>query len=202
MSESKRDRAGPNRSGSSRSESWNWDRYRPWLRLLANQAVPVALQPRCDPSDIVQQTLAEAWRSKEACRGETESQRQAWLRGILGNVLAGQQRFHLGTAARSVDREQRVHDSLVATSLRLQGFIANDASPSEKAQNAEMGLVVADALDRLSDEYREVLWLRHFEDLSHEEIARKMNRSSAAVRMLWVRALAALKKQMPPATES
>ena len=177
------------------NQSWNWDRYRPWLGILASRALPDRLQARMDPSDVVQQTLAEAWKNQSKFRGESEAEKQAWLRGILGNIVAGQQRFHLGTAARNMDREQQVRDSLDQTSLRLQQFVAKENSPSQAAQDAEQGLIIATALDQLPEDYREVLILRHFEDLSHDEIAKRMDRSAAAVRMLWIRALTEIKKQ-------
>jgi RNA polymerase sigma-70 factor (ECF subfamily) len=56
-----------------------------------------------------------------------------------------------------------------------------------------LDVVLADALTQLPDDYREVLILRHLENLPHGEIAARMNRSPGAVRMLWVRALAALR---------
>ena len=52
---------------------------------------------------------------------------------------------------------------------------------------------LADVLAALPDDYREVIILRNLEGLSHAEIAQRLNRSPGAVRMLWVRALAALR---------
>jgi RNA polymerase sigma-70 factor (ECF subfamily) len=58
--------------------------------------------------------------------------------------------------------------------------------------NRERELLLAQLLERLPEDHRDVLVLRHLEGLSHEEIARRMGRSPGAVRMLWVRALARL----------
>ena len=55
---------------------------------------------------------------------------------------------------------------------------------------------LADVLARLPDDYREVIVLRNLEGLSHEEAARRMGRSVGAVRMLWVRALARLRREL------
>jgi RNA polymerase sigma-70 factor (ECF subfamily) len=60
----------------------------------------------------------------------------------------------------------------------------------------EQELQLAEALARLPDEYREVILLRHLHSLPHEEIARRMQRSAGAVRMLWVRALARLREEI------
>jgi RNA polymerase sigma-70 factor (ECF subfamily) len=55
---------------------------------------------------------------------------------------------------------------------------------------------LAQALERLPDDYREVIVLRHIEGLSHEQIAKRMNRNTGAIRMLWVRALARLRTEV------
>jgi RNA polymerase sigma-70 factor (ECF subfamily) len=57
-------------------------------------------------------------------------------------------------------------------------------------------LQLAKALDELPPVYRQVLVLRNFEDLPHEEVARRMNRSVGAVRMLWLRALTELRERI------
>lgn len=177
-------------------ENWDWDRYRPWLRILAMSALPERLKTRVDASDIAQQTLAEAWKNNENYRGQSEDVKQAWLKGILKNIVSEQQRFHFGTAARSMDREQSIRHNIDQTSMRIEVFAAKDGSPSNNAAQKEQALLIAEILDQLPDDYRQVISLRHFEELSHEETASRLGRSPAAVRMLWIRALAALKKEM------
>ena len=60
----------------------------------------------------------------------------------------------------------------------------------------ERSIRLAAALEMLPADYRDVIRLRHIENLSHEEVAVRMNRNSGAVRMLWMRALAALRGVM------
>ena len=74
---------------------------------------------------------------------------------------------------------------------------ARDASPSGQAAASEQLLQLAEVLERLPDDYRQVILLRNIEELSHEEIAERMGRSVGAVRMLWIRALAALRDALP-----
>jgi RNA polymerase sigma-70 factor (ECF subfamily) len=62
----------------------------------------------------------------------------------------------------------------------------------------EQQLQLAAALEQLPEDYRQVILLRHIEQLPHSEIARRMNRSEGAVRMLWVRALAQLRNTVDP----
>ena len=64
--------------------------------------------------------------------------------------------------------------------------------------NQEQELRLAEVLGRLPDDYREVIVLRNLEGLSHEEVARRMGRSIGAVRMLWVRALSRLRRELLP----
>jgi RNA polymerase sigma-70 factor, ECF subfamily len=59
----------------------------------------------------------------------------------------------------------------------------------------EQQVLLADALERLPADYREVIILRNLEDLSYDEIAQRMGRTPGAVRMLWVRALAQLRAE-------
>jgi RNA polymerase sigma-70 factor (ECF subfamily) len=66
-------------------------------------------------------------------------------------------------------------------------------SPSQQAASREQDVLLANALARLPDDYRDVLIFRHLENLSHQEIAARMHRSPGAVRTLWVRALSALR---------
>jgi RNA polymerase sigma-70 factor (ECF subfamily) len=69
-------------------------------------------------------------------------------------------------------------------------------SPSGVADQREQQLLLAEVLDRLPNDYRDILVLRHLEDLPHAEVAARMNRSEGAVRMLWVRALARLRQEV------
>jgi RNA polymerase sigma-70 factor (ECF subfamily) len=73
-------------------------------------------------------------------------------------------------------------------------------TPSELAIRREQSVVLADALARLPDDYREVIVLRHLERIEFSEVAARMGRSSGAVRMLWARALERLRVELesPP----
>lgn len=172
-------------------------RYEPWLKLLARLEIESRLQAKFSPSDAVQQTLLEAWRDWDNFRGESDAQRMAWLRAILAHQLARLERHFARAKKRDVSREVSIQQSLDRSSLRLDHMLAaDDDSPSGQAQRREQQLQLVEVLDRLPDDYRQVLVLRHLEDLPHEAIARRLNRSEGAVRMLWVRALARLRKEM------
>ena len=178
------------------AESW-LIRFRPWLTLLARTQVDHGYQGKFDASDLVQQTLIEAWKSAEQFRGKTEAERMAWLRQILAHVLAHEVRRYFGTLKRDADREISFEASLEQSSRRWQGLCDSAmTSPSQHVLREERNVQLAEALEQLPADYREVIVLRHLEGLSHEEIALRMGRTPGATRMLWMRALAELKKQL------
>lgn len=175
-------------------------RYEPWLRLLARTQLESRFQSKLDPSDLVQQTMVAAVRALPGFRGTSEGEWAAWLRGILGHVLAHEVRRYGGTLKRDVGREVSMDEDLTAVSGRLGDLLAaSGASPSQEAVRRDRELRLAGALERLPEDYRQVLVLRHLEGFSHEEVARRMGRNPGAVRMLWVRALARLRSEMEAA---
>jgi RNA polymerase sigma-70 factor, ECF subfamily len=165
-----------------------------WLRLLARNEIDSRFAGKFDASDAVQQTLLEAWKGWNNFRGSAEPQRLAWLRQILAHQLAHLARHFAGTQMRDVAREVSIHESICQSAARLDALLpSTDPTPSENAAGNEQRLVLASVLDGLPADYRQVILLRNIEDLPHEEIARRMERSPGAVRMLWIRALAALR---------
>lgn len=175
-------------------------RYQPWLQYLARREIDSRFLGKYSASDAVQQTLLEAWKNWDQFRGTEDSQRLAWLRKILAHQLAYLARHFAGTKKRDVKREVSIEQSMTSSSDRLAAILpADDASPSLVAQRNEQTLELAAVLQQLPDDYRQVIELRHIDQLSHPEIAKQMNRSEAAVRMLWVRALARLRQAVADA---
>jgi RNA polymerase sigma-70 factor (ECF subfamily) len=174
------------------------DLYRNYLRLLAQTQIDLHLQGRVDPSDLVQETMLEAFRDFGQFRGETEAQLLAWLRRILLHNLARIVEKQLHARKRDVRREVSL-DRLVAnmeqSSNRIDAALVSQAtSMSSHLRQRERAIVLADQLARLKPDYRNVLVLRNLEGRSFEDIAGCMGRSAGAVRMLWLRALDRLKQ--------
>ena len=185
------------RRGDAAAQGVLCERYRPWLRLLARLQAERRFQAKFDGSDVVQQTLLEACRAAPQFRGQSEPELLAWLRTILAHVLAHEIRRYAGAEQRDIAREVSLEAALSQTSLRLGAVLAApDSSPSQKAAQREQEVRLAKVLERLPDDYREVIVLRNLEQLSHEEVAARMGRNVGAVRMLWVRALARLKEEL------
>jgi RNA polymerase sigma-70 factor (ECF subfamily) len=174
-------------------------RYRPWLHLLARLQLERRFQGKFDASDLVQQTLLEAVRALPQFRGGTEAEFTAWLRQILAHVLAHAIRRYHGTQQRDLGREVSLEQELAQSSQRLGDMLAAPgSSPSQQAARHEQEVLLAEVLARLPADYRDVIILRNLEGLSHEEVAQRMQRTTGAVRMLWVRALARLRQELEP----
>jgi RNA polymerase sigma-70 factor (ECF subfamily) len=173
--------------------------YRNYLRLLARTGIDASLQGKADPSDLVQEALLKAHQNFGQFRGATEAELIAWLRQILARCLTDLVRRFRSAEARQVGRERSLHDVLAASSAALGHLVAGPgASPSKSAERREMSVVLADALEALTADHREVLVLRSIEEQEWDEVAERMGRSPGAVRMLWARAL----KQIRPLIEA
>ncbi len=168
--------------------------YRNYLRLLARTGIDASLRGKADPSDLVQETLLKAHQSFDQFRGRTEAELAVWLRQILTRNLTDLVRRYRKAASRRVSREQSLDDLLGKSAHALDHLLAgNGGSPSASAQRRELSVVLADALAQLSADHREVIVLRSLEELGWDEVARRMGRSEGAVRVLWARALKALR---------
>jgi RNA polymerase sigma-70 factor (ECF subfamily) len=170
--------------------------YRNYLRLLVRTQVEGALRARLEPSDLVQETLLEAYRDFPGFTGRTEKELMAWLRQILVRNLADQiRRFQ--AQGRNWKRQKSLEALLERSSAEAQEALAKSIStPSVQASRREQAVLLADALTRLPPDYREVILLRNVQRLAFDVIAVRMNRSAGAVRMLWARALEKLSQLM------
>lgn len=169
--------------------------YRKYLELLARMEVGRRLQTKLDTADVLQETFLEAYRSFPSFRGTTEADFVAWLRGVLSRKLSNLVRHFLRTQGRDLRREQPLEIDFDHSSRMLgQGFFANEGTPSQNAARREQGVVLAEALAQLPDDYREAIVLRNLEELSFPEVAERMSKSVDSVQKLWVRGLANLRQ--------
>src|SRR5207237_6938344 len=99
-------------------------------------------------------------------RGTTSKEFLGWLRQILASLLANLVRHYVGTQRRDVRLERQLALELDQSSQALdRGLVASQSSPSQQAIRREQSVVLAEALDRLPDEWRDLLILRHLEGL-------------------------------------
>jgi len=171
--------------------------YRGYLTILARTQIGRRLQGKADPADLVQETFLEAHKHISRFRGQSEVEFLAWLRTILAAVISNHVRHYLGTRQRNARLEQGLVVELDNTSGVLQrGLMAADSTPSRQVANREALLLLANALEQLPDDYRQVIMLRHLEGLPFADVAQRMDRTVASVQNLWVRALKRMKQSV------
>jgi len=179
---------------SSLRASWSIGPLRGWLVQIARRELPTELQGKLDPSDIAQQTMLDAWRGQAGFRGTTHGQRLAWLRVILRRVVLQHHR-EMMTAKRGEGAERAVTDAIANQSIRIEELaMGKEPEPVERVMDAEQSLILGAAIEKLSADHRRVIEMRHFDGKTHCEIAEELGRTTAAVRMLWVRALVELRE--------
>ena len=171
--------------------------YRNYLTLLARLQIGRRLQGKVDDADLVQETFLNAHRDFSAFRGITEGEFMAWLRQILAARLAQLVRRYLGTQQRDVRLERNLAGELDRSSAALgHALPAPHSSPSQRAARREQAVLLADALGRLSGDYREVIILRYLEGLPLADVAQRMGRSVDSVKKLWTRGLVQLRRAL------
>jgi RNA polymerase sigma-70 factor (ECF subfamily) len=166
---------------------------RPYLLLIANEELQADLQAKGGASDLVQDSFLEAQQGFEQFRGATEAEFLGWLRQILRNNVANFTRRYRGTAKRHASAEM----PLTGKGGGAWAFDVDAGStPSERVMAGERADAVRRALDRLPEDYRQVLLLRHQDQLPFEEIGRRMGRSVNAAEKLFARAVHRIRQEL------
>jgi RNA polymerase sigma-70 factor (ECF subfamily) len=155
------------------------------------------LRGRIDPDDVLQDAWLRAVdRIADFVRGASQSP-LIWFRMIVSQTLLDLERRHLGSAKRSAERERSMHGHWNgdSTSTSLAFHLAGQLpSPSSVAANAEMVGRLDVALQGMDAIDREILALRHFEELTNAETARVLELSEQAASARYVRAMRRLKQ--------
>jgi RNA polymerase sigma-70 factor (ECF subfamily) len=169
------------------------ERFRAYLRLLARLHLAPQLRGKLDPSDIVQQTLLQAYQGLDQFRGQSTAEVAAWLRQILARNLSMAVRA-FAQAKRDLAREGSLEAALAVSSSQLGAWLAAEqSSPSEQAERNEEALLLAWALEQLPEAQREALVLQHWQGWSLAEIGARLGRSPEAVAGLLKRGLKQLR---------
>jgi RNA polymerase sigma-70 factor (ECF subfamily) len=170
-------------------------RHRERLRKMIACRLDRRLAARVDPSDVVQEVLAEANDKLDRWLRERPVSFYPWLREMATQQLVTLYRRHVEAARRNVRREEPGLLALPEESLaNLAERLATSAtSPSQRLLRKEKQQRVREALGRLSERDREVLVLRHLEQLSVAEAAEVLGIREGAVKARHVRALERLR---------
>ncbi|HTU89244.1 MAG TPA: sigma-70 family RNA polymerase sigma factor [Gemmataceae bacterium] len=168
--------------------------YRGYLTVLAEVQIGRRLQSKVDAADVVQEAFLGASRDFGQFRGACEAEFLGWLRQVLASVLANLVRHYQGTQRRDVRLERRLVVELDQSSQALdRGLADSQSSPSQQASRREQSVLLADALARLPEEWRDLLILRHLEGLTFPEVARRLGRTVDSLKKQWPKALARLR---------
>jgi RNA polymerase sigma-70 factor (ECF subfamily) len=170
--------------------------FRSYLLYLARKHLDQAVQGKLAPSDLVQQTLVQALEDAPRFRGSSDAQIAAWLRCILANLINNARR-DLNAGKRDVKRERSLEEALTASSVRLMTFlVANQPSPSERAEVNEQTLRLTQALEDLPERQREAVTLHYLHDWTVDQLASHLNCTAAAVGGLLKRGLSGLRMKL------
>jgi len=174
-----------------------FEHYRPRLRRMVRLRLDRRLQGRVDPSDVLQEAFIEIARRASDQAKQPEMPLFLWLRLVTGQKLLEFHRRHLDAQQRDARREVTLHAGPLpqASSISLAAHLMGQfTSCSEAAQRAELQLKLQEALNSMEPIDREVLTLRHFEELTNNEVAEVLGLAKNTASNRYVRALGRLKE--------
>jgi RNA polymerase sigma-70 factor (ECF subfamily) len=163
------------------------ERHRTELRAFVEFHFDARLRARADPSDIVQETHLELVRRMDDFLTKRPMPFRLWLRKKAMERLLNLRRDHLTRARRSVAREEPWPDR--SSLLLARPLLARGPSPSQQVRARELAERVSRAVGQLSPADREILLLRHADDLPFEEIGCLLDIEPATARKRFGRAL-------------
>jgi RNA polymerase sigma-70 factor (ECF subfamily) len=172
-----------------------FSRYRDRLGRMIQFRLDGRLRGRVAASDVLQEAYIDALKRLPHYQAAPDMPFMLWLRWVTMQRLVEVHRQHLGARKRDAGREVSLDPkaSLAASSEKIAEFIGDLTSPSQAAERAETFDQLRTALDGLDPTDREVLALRHFEELSNQEAAAVLGIQPAAASKRYVRALERLK---------
>src|SRR6516165_6606421 len=172
------------------------ERHRERLERMVGLRMDRRLQGRVDPADVVQEAYLAVRGKFAQYSADPHLPFFLWLRLEVGQKLVDLHRFHLGTQMRDAGQEVSLqHGALPqVTSLSLaEHLLGKLTSASRAAMRVELKLRVQEALNSMDSNDREVLILRHFEELTNAEAAQVLGIKASAAVNRYVRALKRLK---------
>lgn len=173
------------------------DEHRIRLRRIVSFRLDRRLKGRVDPSDILQDAYLEASKRMEDYIKHPDMPFFLWLRFLTEQSMQAMHRHHLGRQKRaadrevSIDRHQGTGDTSEAIAARL---FDKRTDPGDAVAKAELFARIRSALDAMDPVDREVLALRHFEDLSNAETAEVLGLQTSAASKRYIRAVDRLRE--------
>ncbi|GAB4142340.1 MAG: RNA polymerase sigma factor [Planctomycetaceae bacterium] len=181
--------------------------YRQRLWRMVNFRLHRSLQGRVDADDVLQEAYINATKRLDSFLQDASRSVFIWFRLIVGQTLVDVHRRHISAQSRDARREFSIQGGFhpdstsMSMSFHLLGHLT---SPSQVAMKQELSQQLETALKSMNEIDREVLALRHFEELTNVETAQVLNISQQAASVRYIRALSRLKdvmKAIPGFTE-
>ncbi len=173
-----------------------FSRHRDRLWRMVNFRLDRRLHGRVDADDVLQEAYLDALqRLPHYLQQKRNMSFFVWLRCIVSQTLVDIHRKHLGAKMRAADREVSLHNPLsnttsVSMAAQLLGHLT---SPSHAAMRHELSRQLEEALEKMNPIDREILALRHFEELTNSEVAEVLGIQQKAASIRYVRAIRRLK---------
>ena len=169
-----------------------FERYRPIIWQTVDRRLGPRVRARVDPSDVVQETHIDVYQRLGEFLRRRPMPFRLWVLKTAHERLLKIERYHLGTAKRSIYREVPLPDS---SSLELAGrFATSGYLPSSRMRREELARQMRLILGRLSRQDREIILLRNFDSLSNQEAACLLELSPEAAKKRYTRALLRLQQ--------
>ncbi len=167
------------------------ERHRDRLRRMIAVRLDSRLTPVIDPSDVVQEALADASRKLESYLRDRPLPFYPWLRRLAEERIIQLHRHHLGTQKRSATREHRLDLALPddSASRLADCLVASGTSPSQQVLRDEQAQRLREVLDKLSPNDREILVMCYLEELDFREIAAALGITDNAAKVRHFRAM-------------
>jgi RNA polymerase sigma-70 factor (ECF subfamily) len=173
------------------------ERHREALRRMIDVRLDRKIRQRVDASDVVQDVLVDAHRRINDYLSNPAMPFHLWLRQIAKDRLIDAHRRHRDAARRSLDREQPLAiagtDDRSTISLAAQLW-DREMTPAAAATVRELQQRFAAAVELLDEQDREVVLMRHFEQLSNSEVAEALGLTAPAASMRYLRAMRRLRE--------
>jgi RNA polymerase sigma-70 factor, ECF subfamily len=181
-----------------------FEEYHPRLRRIVNFRLDRRIFGRIDADDVLQEAYLNAEQRLKSLLKDRPATIFIWFRQVVSQTLIDVHRRHLGAQKRTAKRDVSIHGgwSSASTSASLAIHLAgNMTPPSQAALRAEVSAQIDAALAGMNDLDREMLALRHFEELSNLEAAQVLNMTPQAASMRYVRAIRRLRQAIGPLHE-
>lgn len=176
-----------------------FDRHRDRLKRMVKLRMDRRLQGRVDASDVLQEAYIDLAQRLPEFRREAKYPLFLWMRLVTGQRLAQVHRKHLGAAMRNADMEVSIYQKALpqaSTEFLASRLLGHFTSVSQQVVRAEQQIKLQETLNAMEEIDREVLALRHFEELSNDEAALVLDIQPGTASKRYIRALRRLKEAM------